>query len=197
MIRYVLLFLLMGALFAGLSTAWSQDSTGKANQPAGDIFTPKDKDPEQKKEEDKVIFRELPELKLKGMLKLKGKEDPTALLEVDGKEIYRVRKGDTISVTIPGENVVRQPKEVPQPVQLPAGQQPGQPGQQPKAPAGTQANQTGQPGQPGQPGSVGVVTKPSPKINLKKVQIVLKIVEINRHGLAIEASPMNERILVR
>ena len=107
MIRYLLILLLGGAAFVGLSYAWPQDATPpvKKEQPAQERADQKQTQEELKnlfeplengrvpQKEDRIFFRQLPPLKLKGLMKFKDR-DPVALLEVDGKEVFRVRKGE-------------------------------------------------------------------------------------------------------
>ncbi|MBU0753792.1 MAG: hypothetical protein KJ645_01540 [Planctomycetes bacterium] len=149
-------------------------------------------------EEDRILFKQLPDLRLKGILKFKDK-DPVGLLEINyvkGKEIYRVRKGDKISITLPGEDVIRSSELKPPPPPPPAQNTGADANRNAQAPdQGNQAQQPGTP--PGQGGNVGVRTTTSPKITLKEIQVVFEIMEIDRNGLSIEALPLKERILVR
>ncbi|MHC4946308.1 MAG: hypothetical protein ACYTG7_25115 [Planctomycetota bacterium] len=196
MIRYLLILLIGGILLMAFSSAWAQEKPsaagGQDDKPLRNPFQrPGTAAAPEEPEEDKIIFKQLPSLRLRGILKFKDKE-PVGLLEIAFKDelaIYRVRKGDQISVTLPGEDVIRTSdlKPPPQPVVPPGAQ--GVEGQ---------AQPAQQPGTAQAPNNmVGVATRTSPKVTLKEVQVVFEIVEIDLHGLAIEAMPLNERILVR
>jgi hypothetical protein len=121
----------------------------------------------------------MPELTLKGIVKFKDKE-PKGLLEVkyaDRTELHTVYNGYEINVTLPGEDVIRQKDLIPPP--LPPAQEQDKPNEKS---AGNQQN--------------GVQAQPT-KIKLKEIQVHLKVVDISRKGVEVEAMPLKERILVR
>jgi len=186
MIRYLLILLAVGAVFLGLSHAWPQEkpasqAPGKTPQAkqtgAKEAVNPflrrnnKNGVKDPKRMEDKVILSQLPGLKLRGILKLKDHE-PVGLLEVatrESKEIHPVRMGDEISVTLPGEDIIRTSDLV-----TPPEPPPGQEGEEK-----TQNKQASQNKKKGEGQQVGAKARPSPRIRLKEIQVVLKVVEIS------------------
>lgn len=144
--------------------------------------------------EEKIILNKLPQLSLQGILKMKGKE-PVGLLVVDalkGAELFRVRKGDKISITLAGEDVLRSSDLEPEPEPVtPQNGKNGKNGKKPVRKTNTNQDKTGKT----EDGAAPAPKKP--KIKLKEIQVELEIMEVNRDGLAVRALPLNERILVR
>ncbi|MFH1998258.1 MAG: hypothetical protein ABIK28_01195 [Planctomycetota bacterium] len=205
MIRYLLILFTGAIMLLAISFAWSktvppagqEQAQPQAKDPATTEEKPEVRNPfkrpgqeaEQKKQapsEEGIILNKLPQLSLKGILKMKD-EEPVGLLVVEAlkrTETFRVRKGDKISIVLAGEDVLRssdlEPKPEPPPPET------AQNGKKPAKKENTDQAETGA-AQPPQ----------KPKIKLKEIQVELEILEISKNGLAVKALPLNERILVR
>jgi hypothetical protein len=194
MIRYVSILLLAGLFLLATSFAWPQETKPPSTEGSQENVGPPAKSGQEEKldpsvwgtseQEKKVTLKKLPQLKLKGVIKLKGGEY-VALLEIVDEGMYRVRKGDEVTLTMSAEDVRTAEEE--KRLTAPMGNQ-GQPGQAPAQ--GRQGNGT-------QGGQVGIVTKPTQDLLPKELQITFKIMELDRRSMAIEVSPRKERIMVR
>lgn len=203
MIRYLSVLVAGGFLFLGMPQAWAQkgpdaappgkaqaQDAGQQETGKGTLKNPFEKPTPQETPEakpvpqERYIFKELPKLKLKGLIRLKGKET-AALLQVGEDEVFRVRKGDIVRLTLPGEAILVMggPESEPEPGATTEGQNKGKQGNQ------KNSDEEGENKPPEPP-------RPRP-IPLKELQVILEIVAVDRNGLEIKAIPYNESIMVR
>lgn len=185
MTRYLVLLSLALLVLVGLSLAWSQDVPPAAKETPRKKAQPQSPaglsaDLENKigppKEKTKPTLRKLPTFKLKGLLKLEGK-NYVGLLEVDGKEVHRVREGDEIPLTLPGKYVAEPPPKARTPPGLPVSKSEG--------PSPSRGNKK------------GVQVHAPARVTPEEYQVSFRIVKIDRRGIEVELLPRQERIMVR
>jgi hypothetical protein len=120
----------------------------------------------------------LPEMRLRGLVKMKGKEKPAALIELRGIGTYTAREGEKLSFSLPGRTISARPD--------------------PSAAPGSQGRLPGRDGGTPTGGETSVVSSASHGVVVREqIPIALRIEHVGPDGVLVEVGTLGQYLVIR